>query len=294
MTLDREYEAQPIFPSTVAFAKARRTFNELEKSKARTSELIGDPYHEVDPTQAELSIAQLALNNERLLRSKGNASLMTTVVIEDTRERLAGLLESDLDIPEEIQITDKQRHQLSVQCADYFTEMLYLDSAYDFAKSYLAEMEGAEQLARERNKDVSAVYEDDLLYGDLIRRVYTPMSRASLKIRIADAMTYEKAQQIVLNDRRNFCFAILYSEVELGMEQPSQDELEEFLDAINALAKSPEITKESQELADTERRVNYILAAEEIERFWGIDAIDELPDRVREQMKHYRNEPTSH
>ncbi len=294
MTPDRRVEVQPIRPSPVALARARRTFNEVEKDKVRIDELVGRPFHEADLTHAEQSIAQFALTNERLLRSKGSRALMDAIFLSDTHERLCNLSDSKLPTPEGIQITDKQKRRLSTGYADSVVAALFSDSVHGYAEYQLAEMEEAEKLAKERKVDVSFVHEDDSLYGDLIRRVYTPASRARLRLGIADAMTYEKAEQIVLSSHRNYYLAVLYSQKELGLEQPSKDEIEEFLDAINALAQSPEIKSEGQEMADIHRRVYVILAAEDIERFWGKDAINELPDDMRTEIEYYRNESSRH
>lgn len=279
-------------PSPLAFTVARRFLVERERVNQRMSELNDDYHHALpDPMEVERTIFEGALVVERLLMSKGfNKSIRDAIRLNDAY-RTGQVAYGNL-IPEGLTVSEEQKSQFARQTSETVVDAFLPELISKTTEATLAEIDEAEKLAQEKGIDIEEVFEDGELYKELIRRVHTPAGMASLKMAVINRMNRDLGLGVMRNYYRNILMASLKSE---GLFiEGYEAEIDIIIsEAAEKLIESPTTEAQIEEMIETFRRNFYIFVAEDTERFWGAEAIEELPEEIKREIEHYREKPQS-
>lgn len=270
-------------PSSLAQAQARRLFSETERVASRIEQLIGQPVVPTPEDTRTASINRFALLNQKLLISRNNTAAMRTIILNSNYDEAGRIAEPNLNASPSSLITDSQKPQIAREAGESFVDTLFSGRQAVSVEDYLKELNRAETIARERGITPDKVYDNDGLYVELVRAVHTPESIANRNIAVADNITPARIEGIMLGIARSLMMA------ELATKKLSPEKAEAYTAShLEGLLHAKMFQDQATVMAETFKGVLYIVAAENVERFWGENATALLPENMQASIAMYR------
>lgn len=282
MTIGREGEPQQVVPSVLAVVFSERAYKEFVYVNQRLRLLHGEEELPVDSEHDARQIGKHAVIIEKILRSRGHKKVIGAIYLGAAYANATTRIGSQYELSERTNGDYTRMQQLAREDGENVVDSLLSGGITHSTECTLKVLEGAEELAQERKVPVTKIFEEDSLYFDLVRKVYTPATLAFENISLANRMTYETGEKIVLGHIRNSYLAAKAPDI-------PPEVLDEMVNQRFETIKQQKETQDLiKEIVGSFKRDYYLLAGEQVERYFGTNGIDQLPDQMRKGIQFYR------
>lgn len=280
-----ERERPPIeTPRPIALASARREYADTQRAAERESRLRGQVYVPHSEEKQEQTIKEIAVRTEKFLQARNNR----VVANELNLLRLTyQLMVFDAATAEDLMISERNKQVFDKRIKSRNVELFY-EPAIDISTSYLfKEFDEAEALAKERGIPIEQVYQDDELYGKVVRQTYeTPQEHAEAIIAPALNKDLREASKQFHHEYEGFRAFIYFTEKGHPKKQ-AEGKAEHF---VQLLESDPNYHEEINAFVHDFRQVHYVAADEEIRKYWGDDAIEGLSPDIKHGISYFVGE----
>lgn len=283
---DRHVETSDKLHVPLARAIAVRNLEEQQRDQKRIAELTSSDYKPMNPIIREALILTATRLNCQLIDNPSTSpstseTLLDTVFNELGDEPFDEIVrEMQKEETESLPISGSQLRTLSRATANSALSSFVPSSIT--AKGFIPrirQIDEARKIGTERSIDPVAIYANDELYAELVRRSETPNEVAKTGIQMLRQATSNRMREFFINMIPSMALTIDELDGLTDNERLiKEDEIEEMKREIN---EDPEFKKMVKKENLKYRKLLRIVTIERIVRFWGQEGLDSLPKSAK-------------
>ncbi|MDO8618751.1 MAG: hypothetical protein Q7R49_02270 [Candidatus Daviesbacteria bacterium] len=262
----QQMDHEPISISPLAQAMAERNTDDNYPFAEAFAEAFGESS---TSTNKQKEAARLAETYQRILDSSGNPLIGKAIILASSYKSVQEGLEkqfAQIDMPSE------HVHQVSLDGAEYGISIFGGDDVDEYVPRLIREVQAANEISQERGVDVIEIFRTDSLYSELIRRTYTTSEYAQVLLKLISKYNSE--------NMRKFLLSTLITP--LTGQAPDSDFFDEILEQAS---HDPEMQKVIDEPMRKVQKSFTLIAADQLRKHWGVDAVETLPPFLKDQFK---------